>query len=175
VVGALAVDRIVKVVAAAPPPITFGEEAFGVRGVPELLLGAIVLALLLVAVRARWRPRALSAAVMITLTFACMAAMDALIPVRHAFDAFPSGHATGSMAAAAALVVLAWPTRGRVAVLVAAAVLTVGIGISRVYLGAHYPADVVAGWCIAIAWVAVVRYGLGLVEATTGEFASSVT
>ena len=30
------------------------------------------------------------------------------------------------------------------------------IGYTRIYLGAHYPSDVVAGWCIAVIWVAVV-------------------
>jgi undecaprenyl-diphosphatase len=166
VVGALVVSHIVKIVVAAPRPVTFGEEAFGVHGVPELLMGAILISLLLLAFRASWRSRALSVAAMIILIFACIAALEVLIPVRSGFDAFPSGHATGSMAAATALVVLTWRARARIAVLLVAAVLAVGVGVSRVYLGAHYPADVVAGWCIAVASVAVIWHVVGLIEGT---------
>ena len=33
------------------------------------------------------------------------------------------------------------------------------IGMSRIYLGVHYPSDVAAGYCAAILWVAAVRAG----------------
>lgn len=69
---------------------------------------------------------------------------------------FPSGHAMQSMALAAALVVLAWPTRLRWPILIAGAAFTLVVGISRVYLGVHFPSDVLAGWCASLAW------GIGL-------------
>ena len=66
---------------------------------------------------------------------------------------FPSGHAMGSMTLAAALVVLLWPTRLRWPMLVAGVLFAVWVGSSRVYLGVHYPSDILAGWGAAAAWV----------------------
>jgi undecaprenyl-diphosphatase len=66
---------------------------------------------------------------------------------------FPSGHAMGSMAAMAALVVLLWPTRWRYPMLIFAATFVVAVGLSRMYLGVHYPSDVLAGWAASLGWV----------------------
>lgn len=72
---------------------------------------------------------------------------------------FPSGHAMGSMTLAVVLVLLAWPSRWRWPVLVAMLVFVPMVGLSRVYLGVHYPSDILAGWAAACAW-AVGCYGL---------------
>ena len=53
---------------------------------------------------------------------------------------FPSGHA---IVAAATLVIL-WPYLGRTGRVIAT-LLAVGVGVARIYLGAHNPLDVVAG------------------------------
>jgi undecaprenyl-diphosphatase len=66
---------------------------------------------------------------------------------------FPSGHAMGSMTLAAVLVLLAWRTRWRWPVTLLAATFVVLVGYSRVYLGVHFPSDILAGWMAAIAWV----------------------
>lgn len=65
---------------------------------------------------------------------------------------FPSGHAMGSMTLACVLVALAWPTRARWWTVAAMAVFVPMVGLSRVYLGVHYPSDILAGWAAAAAW-----------------------
>jgi len=65
---------------------------------------------------------------------------------------FPSGHAMGSMTLAAVLVLLAWGTRWRWPVLAMAVAFTWLVGLSRLYLGVHYPSDVLAGWAAGLAW-----------------------
>ncbi|HEY4582558.1 MAG TPA: phosphatase PAP2 family protein [Lysobacter sp.] len=70
---------------------------------------------------------------------------------------FPSGHAMGSATLACVLACLAWNTRWRWPVIAAGALFTLGVGMSRVYLGVHYPSDVLAGWSAAVAWTLGVR------------------
>jgi undecaprenyl-diphosphatase len=57
---------------------------------------------------------------------------------------FPSGHAAAAMAIALPLALGAAPS-----VALTAMVLAVLVGVSRCYLGVHYPGDVLAGWAIA--------------------------
>ncbi|MBK8175032.1 MAG: phosphatase PAP2 family protein [Rhodospirillales bacterium] len=69
---------------------------------------------------------------------------------------FPSGHAMLSAATyltLGALLARVQPQwRIKAYLLVSAVVLTVLIGCSRVYLGVHWPTDVLAGWCAGSAW-----------------------
>jgi undecaprenyl-diphosphatase len=75
---------------------------------------------------------------------------------------FPSGHALGSLCFYGMLAAILAPlARGRVAkfgIWMAAVVLIGMIGISRIYLGVHYPSDVFAGYCAAIVWVGAVGF-----------------
>ena len=71
---------------------------------------------------------------------------------------FPSGSAMRSMAAAAALTVVMWPTRWRWPTTLLG-VFAVGlIGIALVSEGWHWASDVLGGWCISVAWVAALSF-----------------
>jgi len=70
---------------------------------------------------------------------------------------FPSGHAMLSVVVYLTLaVLLAGFVRRRTAracLLTAAALMAILIGLSRVYLGVHYPTDVLGGWTAGLVWV----------------------
>ncbi len=69
---------------------------------------------------------------------------------------FPSGHAMLSAVTFLTLGALLARTNGdhriRVYFMSLAVLLTVLVGLSRIYLGVHYPSDVLAGWCLGTAW-----------------------
>ena len=69
---------------------------------------------------------------------------------------FPSGHELASAALAASIVAALWFTRWRTVAIVVGALYVASIGFTRLYLGVHYPTDILAGWLVAVAWVAAV-------------------
>lgn len=75
---------------------------------------------------------------------------------------FPSGHAMLSAVTyltLGALLARVHEQRSiKLFVLGTAVALTAVIGLSRVYLGVHWPSDVLAGWCVGAAWAALCRY-----------------
>lgn len=82
--------------------------------------------------------------------------VDRLVSVSN--ESLPSGHATMSVVVLGSLVVLAWRGRrvGARVAMVAAVVLWVGaVGLTRVYLGVHWFSDVLAGWLVGGAWLAL--------------------
>jgi undecaprenyl-diphosphatase len=76
---------------------------------------------------------------------------------------FPSGHAMISAALYLTLaLMLAEAERGlaaRVGLVAFFGLIVLLIGISRVYLGVHWPSDVLAGWCFGAVWALLVFAG----------------
>ena len=81
---------------------------------------------------------------------------------------FPSGHSMMS-----AIVYLTQATllsrieenrKAKIYIISVALLLTFLIGISRIYIGVHYPTDVLAGWVAGISWALLCWYAVSLLE-----------
>ena len=83
------------------------------------------------------------------------------LDIVHSYS-FPSGHSAGNMMFFGALALLAG---GRIAQALAAAMILM-IGVSRVWLGVHWPSDVLAGWIEGLGWLALCA---GWLPARRGE------
>jgi undecaprenyl-diphosphatase len=74
---------------------------------------------------------------------------------------FPSGHSLVSycfyLALAEILVNPEWHVSRKAAIWGGAVLLITMIGFSRIYLGVHYPTDVIGGYTAAVAWTAMLR------------------
>jgi len=136
---------------------------------------AAVTALCLAAICMSLYYRCIRTAAMLAITMLGVAALD--VALKLAFHrprpiaffgatpstySFPSGHALGSLCFYGMLAaILATRARGRGAkfcVWMAAVFLVGTIGFSRIYLGVHYPSDVIAGYCAATVWVGAVGF-----------------
>jgi len=141
-------------------------------GVTVLTLVVIVASLILVFHRKR--PQALVFLATMAATFASSEVL------KHIYDrprpdlvphgsyvysaSFPSGHSTLSAATyltLATVIASLEPERGTKFLIYAVTVLMViGIGFSRIYLGVHWPSDVLAGWSLGAAWAFLAWIGL---------------
>jgi len=79
---------------------------------------------------------------------------------------FPSGHTTGSLVGFCLLAWLACLVTTRIglrwAVWSVAVTTAALVGVSRIYLGVHYPTDVIGGWLLASAWLGALAVGARL-------------
>jgi undecaprenyl-diphosphatase len=73
---------------------------------------------------------------------------------------FPSGHALYALCFYATLAATLTRNQSRptrIILSTAAAIITLSIGYSRVYLGVHYPTDVLGGYALAVLWTVAAR------------------
>jgi undecaprenyl-diphosphatase len=86
---------------------------------------------------------------------------DPFFGVRPNTYSFPSGHALTSLCfyglVAGMLSLRLEKTWQQIAVWTVAAALIATIGFSRIYLGVHWPSDVLAGYAAAIMWMSAIR------------------
>jgi len=162
----------------AVPGLTTLMVAASRWGAPGVLAISGVVAALLFLIRG-WR----RAAVLVLLTIAGAGLLDGLLkqlygrarpsplfdfyPLPHSYS-FPSGHALFATCFFGGVAVLASHRlrhrAAEVAVWVAAVLAIVLIGVSRIYLGVHYPTDVLGGLAAGTVWVGAVALGDRLAE-----------
>lgn len=182
--GSVAVDQPVMmwVHGATTPWLTAAAETASYIGGHVVLVASVVIALLLCVLRRFGGAFLVLAAVYGSsrLNVAFKAAFERTRPdfwehmsAENTFS-FPSGHAMGSMSIAAPLVVLAWGTRFRWAALAVAVVYVAAVGASRVYLGVHFPSDVLAGWSLTVLWVGILVMVLLLVARLLRRYAPAL-
>jgi membrane-associated phospholipid phosphatase len=83
-------------------------------------------------------------------------------------NAFPSGHATqtiGFYGMLAIVLIVAYAPRRRWPLVIGAALVTLVVGASRLYLGVHWLTDVLGGYALGLAWLSLVMITSLLLEA----------
>lgn len=150
----------------AAPELTAAMRAMSFAGSPLFLflLGIVV-------IFALYRYRHLRGAILFAITTVGAAILLSLL--KYAFQrarpepffdivlpssySFPSGHSLGSFCFYLALATILTNRTGKfrikVAVWTSAVSLVILIGISRIYLGVHYPSDVLAGFAAGFIWI----------------------
>ena len=172
-----ALDRLIlqALRSGSNPDLPIGPAWLQAAMVDITALGGVTILTLLTALTAGYllASRKTAIAIFLVLAIAGGAMLSSLLKigyarprpdlVAHLVDvqslSFPSGHAMNSAITYLTLGALLARTEGRrrvtIFLMAAAIFLTLIIGISRVYLGVHWPSDVLAGWCVGASWAAL--------------------
>ena len=148
----------------ASPTLTSAMVVISALG--SQALAVVVIIAFVIFLRLKWR----RAAIWLLFTVACGLVLE--LTLKYAFHrprpapffgavphtySFPSGHSLMSFCIYGVLAgLLSHRLRSaavRIVVWIAAAALVAAIGVSRIYLGVHYPSDVIAGYLAAAVWV----------------------
>jgi undecaprenyl-diphosphatase len=92
---------------------------------------------------------------------------------------FPSGHTVGTTVVwlLSAWMVSHWvigPRAVRVAAWTTALLMIIAVGATRVYLGVHFPSDVLAGWALGAAWAVTIALVVNVWEQSRRTLTASV-
>lgn len=172
-----ALDRLIlhALRSANNPDLPIGPAWLQAAMIDITALGGVTILTLLTALTAGYllASRKTAIAIFLALAIASGAMLSSLLKigyarprpdlVAHLVDvqslSFPSGHAMNSAITYLTLGALLARTEGRrrvtIFLMATAIFLTLIIGISRVYLGVHWPSDVLAGWCVGASWAAL--------------------
>ena len=97
---------------------------------------------------------------------------NALIELPTSFS-FPSGHTLAALLLWSVVVIAVWRSTAsktlRWLALAVGTALTILTGVSRVYLGVHWPSDVLASWLLGTAWLALCLGGFFTWERAAGR------
>ncbi len=163
-VDAAALDKSYDVGTEHPAWVRFWEVLTTVFG-PDVFRSLGMVAAVVALVRRRWRAALFLLVAVETSGILTQLAKDSVDRPRPATalaaassSSFPSGHALGVTVGVGALLVLALPLlrrHARIAAVCAGALVVAAVGVSRVILVVHHPSDVVAGWALGWAYLAV--------------------
>jgi undecaprenyl-diphosphatase len=187
--NALAFDRTLILAMRVPghPEVPIGPEKLPsiARDITALGSGTVLtlvvtLATVLLLMRRMWRTAALTLVATIggaTMVSLLKKLFERARPdlvehlMRETSSSFPSGHSANSAIVYLTVATLLFPmireARVRLFVVVATMTIVGMIGLSRVYLGVHWPSDVLAGWIFGALWA------LGCWRAEVGLLARS--
>ncbi|MEH2303768.1 phosphatase PAP2 family protein [Nostoc sp.] len=155
------VPILLAVHSTANPQLDVLAVTLAIIGLPWMaipILGAIALILLL---QKRWRSLAYLLTVSLGSVIINRTAKELMHRVRpqlwqsiapESSFAFPSGHAMTSITLVAILLSLAWASSWRWLVLTFGSLYIIAIAWCRLYLGVHFPSDILAGWMVTLGW-----------------------